>query len=234
MNDKMKVWNITYKHPKTGEIVRATTYAEDEASARKRAMELNVPTMKESFYWEIVSVVEDTSFVSSSEANNSCGNVLRPSVLDSVLFRGFHENEAGSNKIYRNGKWIKGTWVYGYPEVHHHQFVYIGNLVEKDGCTIRNRYMVYPDTVCEAVRDQYDLSGKRMFEGDLCYIPREDGMGNLLMRVCFHNGEPSVAVVGVEPQNVWTFRLTRVTKQINIIGNMFENPELISVVCNKE
>ena len=168
----------------------------------------------------------------SSNFEQECNQ--KNSILSSVLFRGFHENDTGSDKIYRDGRWIKGSWVCGYPEVHHHQFVYIGNLIENNGCTIRNRYMVRPDTISEAVRDISDLHGKRIFEGDLCYIPREDGRGNILMQVCFHKGEPSVSVVGVEPQSIWTFRLSRLVDKIDIIGNIFENPELVSVVTASE
>ena len=58
MNEIIKTWNVLYKHPLTNEIVKAVVYAKDIGEARKKAIEYNVPTLKNSFYFEIISIEE--------------------------------------------------------------------------------------------------------------------------------------------------------------------------------
>ena len=41
----------------------------------------------------------------SSNVEQECNQ--KNSILSSVLFRGFHENDTGSDKIYRDGRWIQ-------------------------------------------------------------------------------------------------------------------------------
>ena len=58
MNTIIKTWNVTYKHPFTNEIVKTLVYAKDRKEAVKKARDNNVPTMGETFFYEIVSIEE--------------------------------------------------------------------------------------------------------------------------------------------------------------------------------
>ena len=58
MNTTVKTWNVTYKHPFTNEIVKTVVYAKNRKEAVKKARDNNVPTMGETFFYEIVSIEE--------------------------------------------------------------------------------------------------------------------------------------------------------------------------------
>lgn len=58
MKNNIRTWEITYKHPSTGETVKAFVYASTEMEARKKAWENNVPTRGESFFWKVISIKE--------------------------------------------------------------------------------------------------------------------------------------------------------------------------------
>lgn len=61
MNTIVKVWNVTYKHPFTNETVKTVVYAKNRKEAVKKARDNNVPTMGETFFYEIVSIEEAVS-----------------------------------------------------------------------------------------------------------------------------------------------------------------------------
>lgn len=61
MNTIIKTWNVTYKHPFTNKIVKTLVYAKDKKDATRKARENNVPTHGKTFYWEIVSIEEQTT-----------------------------------------------------------------------------------------------------------------------------------------------------------------------------
>lgn len=58
MENDVKTWIVTYKHPSTGETVNGIEYAKTKKQAVKQARKHNTPTQGNSFFWEIVSVEE--------------------------------------------------------------------------------------------------------------------------------------------------------------------------------
>ena len=54
----IKSWKVTYKHPSTGEEIRAIVHGETKEQARAQAIKDNVPTYRGSCYWQIVSIEE--------------------------------------------------------------------------------------------------------------------------------------------------------------------------------
>lgn len=58
MENNVKTWEVTYKHPSTGKLVTAFVYGKTKKEAVKKARDNNTPTQGNSFFWEIVSVEE--------------------------------------------------------------------------------------------------------------------------------------------------------------------------------
>lgn len=58
MDTNVKSWEVLYRHPFTGETVKAVVHGETKKQAMKQARENNVPTTGQSFFWEIISVEE--------------------------------------------------------------------------------------------------------------------------------------------------------------------------------
>lgn len=129
-----------------------------------------------------------------------------------ILFRGFHRDENGTEKAFVNGKLVKGTWVYG-------DLISIPN---------KNYYAIMPQTaasytiqVIHATVCQYiglkDKNGKKIFDGDIIKN-WFDEIGSLKYE------QKRAAFVVNNLKNVyilWT------NKDIEVIGNIFENPELL-------
>lgn len=58
MENNVKTWEVIYKHPFTGKIVKSFVYGKTKKEAVKKAQKINTPTQGNSFYWEIVSIEE--------------------------------------------------------------------------------------------------------------------------------------------------------------------------------
>lgn len=59
--ESVKTWDVTYKHPITGEKLKTVVFAKNLKEAREKAFADNTPTQGNSFYWEIDSVEERTA-----------------------------------------------------------------------------------------------------------------------------------------------------------------------------
>lgn len=102
-----------------------------------------------------------------------------------ILFRGFHPDENGKEKVFVNGEWVKGMWVKGY---YYNAIdsvkLQINKTVEKRYYIAREytyeqhpygalspTYLVIPETVGQFI-GWLDKKGNKVFEGDIleaCY-----------------------------------------------------------------
>lgn len=136
-----------------------------------------------------------------------------------ILFRGFHECEKGTHKAYYGEKWHKGEWVYGaYFYLHHndkrdhiHHFIIPENTpLPKDKPIGEIQIEVAPETVCQYTGLD-DKNGKKIFKYDIC-----------------NNGSYNDIVIW-RNFGYHCDSLAMHDKWLEVIGNKFENPELLEV-----
>ena len=161
-----------------------------------------------------------------------------------ILFRGFQQDKDRKEKVFVNGEWIKGRWVYGYyvkAKYHWHKYGIhedwiITNAFQNGGYfNVCQRYSVITETVGQYTGLK-DKNGKKIFEWDVveCYDKNIDD--NFIAIVKFGNPNGFYN---------WGYQLKPITKTdfncdilcwaemeetgayIEIIGNVFENPELL-------
>ena len=123
---------------------------------------------------------------------------------------------------FRGKRKENGQWVYGY---------FYKNLTSKSciheikeyasGKFMSNIYEVIPETVGRYTGFK-DKSGTKIFEGHIL----TDGKNNYL--VDFYRG--AWKLKSYEKGDAWYKSLYRYAKDLEIIGNIFENPELIGGV----
>lgn len=126
-----------------------------------------------------------------------------------ILFRG---------KRIDNGEWVEGDLSY---IVHDKERMYV---FPADGLDSADRYEVNPETLCQYTGLK-DKNGNRIWENDICryYNPEDkDGIGIIK--------EDYVSWIkgAIAQTNLMTpmFYL-KVGKEFEVIGNIFDNPELL-------
>lgn len=140
-----------------------------------------------------------------------------------ILFRGFHNDENGESKAFVNDEWVKGTWVYGFYV--HYDDVLDCHLDDCDYIVERHngKDFIFKEVITETVV-QYtglkDKNGKKIFEGDI--------IKDCLDEIGIIEYKPKRAAFVVKNWEdgyiLWT------QDNIEVIGNIFENPELIEGV----
>lgn len=168
-----------------------------------------------------------------------------------ILFRGFHECEEGSENAFYNGEWHKGEWVYGksilYLKENGGEYympkcdekcktIHLENGdIEEINCADYNTafYKVAPETVCQYTGRDYK-NGKKIFDGDIVKVfdrPRNRDVFGLIkfgifaFNVLFYiDWEKTLT-----GSNILRTELGYWHDKIEIIGNKFENPELLEV-----
>ena len=147
-----------------------------------------------------------------------------------ILFRGFHADENGADKVYIGGEWIKGEWVYGF------YFEEIGVFIkERSSSVSTNTYLVIPETV-----GQYsgltDKNGVKIFEGDKIHVfgyltnPKtKEKIPYSTNGIVKYSNEAASFLYLVDGSMVWSnFRYMRSDGfDYEVIGDIFSNPELL-------
>ena len=155
-----------------------------------------------------------------------------------ILFRGFHPNESGEQKAFVNGEWVKGYWVYGYyaskkettyaveedykkHPVKTEHFIIVEQMTDWG---LPNKFLLYP-VIPESVgwyTGLKDKNGKKIFVGDITDFKTTS--------FNFRNTRIIYSCEYVRFLAIDTSQLPLPmdsTFQYSVIGNIFENPELL-------
>ena len=125
--------------------------------------------------------------------------------MRTIKFRGFHANETGETVIKLNGKEIKGTWYYG--------------DLSTDGGYYIQEHAVLPETVGQYI-NKNDLNGQELYEGD--------AVRNTYSETIFIVSYTSKASF-VAKRDIFFLDLSYPESSREVIGNIYENPELLEV-----
>lgn len=144
-----------------------------------------------------------------------------------ILFKGFHPDKNGSQKVFVDGKWIKGFWVYGYyikADKHwhkygvHEDFIMTSAIQNGGWFVVTQRYSVIRSTVGQCT-GLIDKNGKKIFEGDVCKF--KDSLGY----VKFDDSDSMFTFI--YDTNICVDFGCIYGTELEVIGNIFENPELL-------
>lgn len=137
-------------------------------------------------------------------------------MMREILFRG--QTRRYGEKVKLNGEKIKSNWVYGgiFPQNGDGDFA----IIYQQEPTVE-KYPVYADTV-----GQYtgltDKNGTKIFEGDI--VKYGDTVHNVVFEQ--RNGTAYFGLVYSTLETL-SFGYYQDLKQIEVIGNIYDNPELL-------
>lgn len=140
-----------------------------------------------------------------------------------ILFRG--QTRRYGEKVRLNGEKIKSNWVYGgiFPQNGDGDFA----IIYQQEPTVE-KYPVYADTV-----GQYtgltDKNGTKIFEGDI--VKYGDTVHNVVFEQ--RNGTAYFGLVYSTLETL-SFGYYQDLKQIEVIGNIYDNPELVGDEKNEK
>lgn len=136
-----------------------------------------------------------------------------------ILFKGFHPDENGKDKVFINGEWIKGKWIYGFVSGLLSYFTdnKSGEITKIDSYYMNCYYDVLASTV-----GQYtgltDKNGTKIFEGDIVKH------NNVAYEIAYITKYARFA--GRKPKTIMSIFALETSE---VIGNIHDNPELLEV-----
>ena len=146
-----------------------------------------------------------------------------------ILFRGFHPDKNGAEKVIVNGKFIKGFWVYG--DLRHRESsgkCFVEIITKCDGHDNYKYFYVIPKTVGQYTGLE-DENGKKIFDGDILICKRYVG-GNFI-EYHLEKGyvEMKHGAFGLHRKQGFyrPFKDWLEDYEYELIGNAHSNPELL-------
>ena len=135
-----------------------------------------------------------------------------------ILFRG---------KRCDNGEWVQGFYVRADHHWHNHgihkDWIICGASANGGWFALHNKYAVKAETVGQFTG--LTANGKKVFEGDIvayCWYKAEP----MNFRIDYVSGE-FLAVPVKKREDVWAIRISGQGENLQVIGNIHDNPELI-------
>ena len=142
-----------------------------------------------------------------------------------ILFRG-QTRKYGEKVRMGDGQKLPGHWVYGgvLQGVGSHSIIYGGENVNDPGENL-DKWCVHTDTLGQFT-GLTDKNGKKIFEGDVVLYPWNDQDKPERFTIKFKDGQ-FVASPVKETEDYWDFMVGGYSKEMEIIGNIHDNPELL-------
>lgn len=147
-----------------------------------------------------------------------------------VLFRGFHPNENGSKTITTtNGVKVKGEWVEGQLcDFYHREYdAFLPHI-----CARFDSVDVIPETVGQYI-GLSDKNGNRIFEGDIVQAITlySNAIRHAVVGIgeCVDEEEGTCFGANLSWEGVVGIFYAEYLNYIELIGNIYENPELLEV-----
>ena len=137
-----------------------------------------------------------------------------------ILFRG---------KRCDNGEWVQGFYVRADHHWHkngiHKDWIALGASANGGWFALHNKYAVKAETVGQFT-GLTDKNGKKIFEGDVVLYPWNDQDKPERFTIKFKDGQ-FVASPVKETEDYWDFMVGGYSKEMEVIGNIHDNPELL-------
>lgn len=147
-----------------------------------------------------------------------------------ILYKGFHKDENGTEKIFVDDKWIKGEWVYGY------YIRYGWTHQEKDYIVPLYASALYAKEVIPETVGQYtgltDKNGKKIFVEDIVKDEQAQMLGKVVY-VTAADGFDGMAGFMVDDIDDGLQNYNGFWHLVEVIGNIYDNPELMRRVDNE-
>lgn len=116
-----------------------------------------------------------------------------------------------------NGKWVDGY------VVRKHGLYFIYSIVNSESCR-QNNYEIIPETLCQFT-GKTDKNGKRIWESDVVWLVY-DGKEHIY-QIVWDNSELDFKATNGEENYGSNFEYLLCCDEIKVIGNIFDNPELL-------
>lgn len=147
-----------------------------------------------------------------------------------ILFKGFHPDENGKDKVFINGEWIKGKWIYGFVSG---LLSYFTDNKSGEITKIDSYYMnCYYDVLASIVgpyTGKDDKNGTKIFGNDYCLVTKSGVMAWGVIKyidACYFFVENKVQTDGMRNM-IRLCDLESNGYEIQVKGNIHANPELL-------